>query len=168
MKRRAGRDNPERIGADRPIGNVVLPPTDARGRQNETPRFGRREAERRVRAEPDEAEIARNEVEIDVGAAVHTPEIRGRRRNIGGEPRLRRRVGGESGVERPLARIVDGVKRRGLDRRFRKIRRTRRVGNVGRADRTGEFGFRRDRNARILVGGEGGSRDKRRAKQNET
>ena len=150
MKRRAGRDNPERIGADRPIGNVVLPPTDARGRKDKMPRFRRRETERRVRAEPDEAEIARNEVEIDVGAAVHTPDIRRRRRNIGGEPRLRRRVGGEAGVERPFARIVDGVNRRGLERRFRK---SRDAGNVGGLGRFRQFGRRRDGNARILVGG---------------
>lgn len=115
------------------------------------PRFRRREAERRVRAEPDEAEIPRNEVEIDVAASVHAPDIRRRRRNIGDEPRLRRRVGGKPGVERPFARIVDGVKRRGLERRF-----------VRRFDR------RRDGNARILVGGEGGRRDQRRAKKEET
>ena len=162
MKRRAGRDNPERIGADRPIGNVVLPPANTRRRQNEMPRFRRREAERRVRAEPDEAEIARNEVEIDVGAAVHAPDIRRRGRNIGGEPRLRRRVGGEAGVKRPLARIVDGVKRRGFERRFRK---RRRGGPGGRFERIRDDGVRRDRNARILVGGkgEGGRRGERRA-----
>ena len=93
------------------------------------------------------------------------PDIRRRRRNIGGEPRLRRRVGGESGIERPLACVVDGVKRRAFERRFRKRRRNRgrRRGNVGRFVRSGEFAFRRDGNARILVGGESGSRDKRRA-----
>ena len=148
MKSRAGRDNPERIAAKRPIGKVVLPPTNARRRQNEMARFRRRKTERRVRAEPDEAEIVRDKIEIDVRAAVRAPKIRRRRRNIGGEPRLRRRGSGEAGIERTLARIVDGVNRRGLERR-RKRRIVRSV------------------DGRVFVGGERGRRDERRAQEKE-